>query len=115
MQIYRVNNINFTANKFVKKNIDPKKLSHIRNNADNDIRKGLYNDIDKFVNKQYTKTEYLKSINKLVKKIDNKVALNDAEKQYVGDMITTMDLSSKEKIPEGYIMENIEELLKNQK
>ena len=41
MQIYRVNNINFTANKFVKKNIDPKQLSRIRNNADNDIRKGI--------------------------------------------------------------------------
>ena len=115
MYISLINNINFTANKYTKsKPIDPKVLRFIKNNANTDIRQGLYNDIDMFVKKEISKNEYLEKVNTFIKKIDHKTPLNDAEKQYIGDMMATMDMSPKDKIPEKYIIKNINELLNNQ-
>jgi hypothetical protein len=55
-------------------------------------------------------------LNKFAHKFDgNKIKLNDAERQYLDDMLTTIDLSGKStKITDKYIVDNISELLKNQ-
>lgn len=117
MEIYAINNINFTArNNFTKATkIDTDALKRIRNNADNPIRKDIYKDIDSYVNKKSNKIEYLQRLNTLAHRINKKTKLNNAEKQYLDDMLTTMDLSGKnEKIPDKYILENISDLIKNQ-
>ena len=68
-----------------------------------------------YLNKKFSKKEFLDNINKIAYKIDNKVKLNDAEKQYIDDMLTTMDLTAKsDRISDNYLKKNIKELLENQ-
>lgn len=112
MYIYAINTMNFTANPY--KKIDIKALNKIKNNTHDNARKDIYKNIDSYLSKKFTKKEFLLNLNKLAQKIDNK-KLNDAERQYLDDMLTTMDLAGKnEKISDKYIIENIKALLKNQ-
>ncbi len=118
MHIYAINSINFTASaggSGIKK-IEKEKLGRIRNNSANRAKKDFYNNIDAYLNKKFTKKQFLENLNKFAHKFDgNKIKLNDAERQYLDDMLTTIDLSGKStKIPDKYIVDNISELLKNQ-
>lgn len=115
MYIYSINNINFTSNPYKKIIIDKESLDKIKNKTKNPVKKDFYNNIDMYLNKKFSKKEFLDNINKIAYKIDNKVKLNDAEKQYIDDMLTTMDLTAKsDRISDNYLKKNIKELLENQ-
>lgn len=117
MHIYAINSINFTAAGSGRiKKIEKETLDKIRNNSSNKAKKDFYNSIDDYLNKKFTKKEFLSNLNEFARKFDeNKVKLNDAERQYLDDMLTTIDLSGRStKIPNKYIIDNISELLKNQ-
>lgn len=116
MHIYATSSIQFTsANRIIKpKKQYPEIIGKIRNNLNDDTRKGLYSNIDSYLTKKFSKKEFLLALNKLAIDIDNK-KLNTAEKKYLNDMLTTMDLSDNfEKIPDKYIVKNIEKLIDNQ-
>lgn len=114
MHIYSINSINFTANPYKKIEINREALNKIKNNTKNPIKKVFYNNIDMYLDKKFSKKQFLDSINQIAYRIDNKVKLNDAEKQYIDDMITTMDLTAKsDSISDSYI-KNIKDLLENQ-
>ena len=91
-------------------------LDRIRHNSSNRTKRDFYDNIDAYLNKKFTKKDFLANLNKFAHKFDeNKIKLNDAERQYLDDMLTTIDLSGKStKIPDKYIVDNISELLKNQ-
>lgn len=115
MHIYSINSINFTANPYKKIEINREALDKIKNNTKNPVKKDFYNNIDMYLEKKFSKKQFLDSINQIAYRIDNKVKLNDAEKQYIDDMITTMDLTAKsDSISDSYIKKNIKDLLDNQ-
>ena len=112
MHIYSINSINFTANPYKKIEINREALNKIKNNTKNPVKKVFYNNIDMYLDKKFSKKQFLDSINQIAYRIDNKVKLNDAEKQYIDDMITTMDLTAKsDSISDSYIKKNIKDLL----
>lgn len=118
MHIYAINSINFTASAGggkIKK-MEKETLDRIRHNSGNRAKRDFYDNIDAYLNKKFTKKDFLANLNKFAHKFDeNKIRLNDAERQYLDDMLTTIDLSGKStKIPDKYIVDNISELLKNQ-
>ena len=116
MHIYATNSVKFTsANRIIKPQKPyPEIIGKIRNDLNDDTRKSLYNNIDSYLTKKFSKKEFLLALNKLAIDIDNK-KLNIAEKKYINDMLTTMDLSDNfEKIPDKYIVKNIEKLVDNQ-
>ncbi len=116
MFIFPISSTNFTSKNVIqyKSKFDKKTLEMLKSYTQNKQNTQIYSDIDLFLSGNINKAKYLKKVNLFAQGITNRDVLNDAEKQYIGDMIATMDLFSKEKIPENYIIDNIKNLLNNQ-
>lgn len=115
MKVNTIYNLNFNAKPVIKKSLHtvPDSLpidEYIK------IDKGIYNDIDKFLNKKITKLEYLNKFDKYVDNILPEIKFTPAEKSYINNLIFTLDLNSDwSKIPNQYLTETMKELLKYKK
>ena len=97
--------MNFMA---TKKPAKPAYTSTIKN----PVLEDFYTDIDKFMKKSIKKEEYLDNfVSKINKNLYNQ--MNSSEKIYVNDILTTLDLTNSIKdIPDNYLLENMNKLLK---
>ena len=112
MQIYNFYSVNFAAKKNITKPITAKtKTSALPiSNAKEDF----YNDIEKFIKKEVSKKQYLQLF---IDKMNNELysQLNNTEKKYVYDMLTTIDLSYNKNISDAHLTERMKQLLDSRK
>lgn len=109
MKVY--NNKIYSIN-FDKKSITPKIIDKSKKIAE---RENFYDDISKFLNKEYSKQEYFSHfLNNTDTIIKNKTSkyFSKAEKIYINNLFTTLDLHYDiDSIPDEYLAKKMQELL----
>ena len=76
----------------------------------------FYEDMKKFLNKEYSKDEYLKTFINRLEQSSYAERSNNVEKKYINDLLTSIDLANSYKeIPDNYIIERVLKIVGNQK
>ena len=113
MKIYNTYTINFTAIKNNKSSV--KKMNNLSLNVNSFVQNDIYKDMSSFLQKKITKEEYLY---KFITNFNNEAykKLNNSEKKYVHDILTTIDFAESYKsISDEYLQEKMKRLIKIQK
>lgn len=110
MQVFNINSTIFTA----KTNPQIKKFHNNIKKQNINKKDVFYDDINKFLTKEYSKEEYLTSF---IKNVENNAYLeknSNIEKKYINDLLTSIDLTNNYKdIPNQYIIDRMLKLLGN--
>ena len=112
MKIYSINNLTFTAKVNIRKDVKNKATT---NNLPDVAMKNtaLYEQIEKYLNNDLTKKQYIEDFVKYYNSFGYKADYNVHEKYYVNNLLTEIDTTENlNKIPDKYLKEKMKELLK---